>query len=64
MFYRSRPRSNSGNKKVIVMSDYFTRYMVAAPIKDEKRFKIAEVLLLERILRYGLPEKILNDRGK
>ena len=57
------PESEEGHKKVLVMGDCFTRYMVAAPMKDETASTIAAALLSEWILRFGPPENLLSDRG-
>ena len=55
--------SEEGHKKVLVMGDCFTRYMVAAPIKDETAPTLAANILSEWILRFGPPEHLLSDRG-
>ena len=57
------PESEEGHKKVLVIGDCFTRYMVAAPMKDETGPTIAANILSEWILRFGPPEHLLSDRG-
>ncbi len=58
------PESAEGNRKILVIGDCFTRYMCAAPMKNEQATTIASTLLSEWILRFGPPENLLSDRGK
>jgi Integrase zinc binding domain len=57
------PRSRDGNRKVIVMGDMFTRFMMAVPVCDETAATVASTFLDRWILLFGPPEK-LSDRGK
>ena len=50
------PRSRSGNRYVLVMCDYGTRYPEAVPLKSIEAEKIAEELL-------AIPKEILTDQG-
>jgi transposase InsO family protein len=58
------PQSRNGNRKVIVMGDMFTRFMMAVPVCDETAATVASTLLDRWILLFGPPEKLLSDRGK
>jgi transposase InsO family protein len=58
------PQSRDGNKKVIVMGDLFTRFMMAVPVRDETAATVAQTLLDRWILLFGPPEKLLSDQGK
>jgi Integrase core domain len=57
-------QSRDGNRKVIVMGDMFTRFMMAVPVCDETAATVASTLLDRWILLFGPPEKLLSDRGK
>lgn len=58
------PKSADGNRKVIVMGDLFTRFMVAVPVAEEKAEVVAGVLFDRWISIFGPPVRILSDRGK
>lgn len=56
------PITNSGNKHVIVISDYFTRWVEAYPVRDLKTETVA--FILEKfICTHGIPEHLLTDKG-
>jgi len=57
------PASVSGNRKVLVIMDLFTRYVVAEPIALENAEVLAKVLLEKWFLVFGPPECLLNDGG-
>lgn len=56
------PRSRSGNKYILVICDYATRYPEAIPLRAIDTEHIAEELL-KFFSRVGVPRKILTDRG-
>ncbi len=56
------PRTGRGNRFILVVSDYATRYPEAIPLRNITAPKIAEVLV-ELFSRYGIPEEILTDQG-
>ena len=56
------PASDRGNRFVLTMVDYATRYPEAVVLKDEKAEKVAEALV--RIFsRVGVPREVLSDQG-
>ena len=56
------PRSRSGNRYVLVMCDYATRYLEAIPLKSIDAEHIAEKMI-EVFARVGVPREILTDQG-
>ena len=56
------PRTKSGNRYILVMSDYATRYPEAVPVKAIDAEHIAEELV-KIFARVGIPEEILTDQG-
>ena len=59
---RPLPCSRSGNRYVLVMCDYGTRYPGAVPLHTIDAERVAEELMLI-FSRVGIPRKILTDQG-
>jgi hypothetical protein len=55
-------RSKSGNKYVLVICDYATRYPEAIPLRSIEAKKIADELI-KLFSRVGIPKEILTDQG-
>ena len=58
------PESNSGNSYVMVVGDYFTRWMEALPIPNQEAQTVAIRLVDEVFLRYSVPEQLHSDQGR
>ena len=56
------PRSRSGNRYVLVICDYATRFPEAVPLRSIEAEKIAEELI-RLFARVGIPNEILTDQG-
>ena len=56
------PRTSRGNRFILVVSDYATRYPEAIPLRNVTAKTVAEVLI-DLFARYGIPEEILTDQG-
>src|SRR6267378_452670 len=56
-------KSASGNKHVMVVTDWFTKWVEIVPLPDITASSVARVLVEEVICRYGAPREILSDRG-
>ena len=56
------PRSRSGNRYVLVLCDYASRYPEAIPLKSIDAETIAEELVII-FARVGIPKEILTDQG-
>ncbi|XP_041467568.1 uncharacterized protein LOC121417899 [Lytechinus variegatus] len=56
------PKTDRGNRYILTLVDYATRYPEAIPLPNIETERIAEALL-EIFSRLGLPDEILTDRG-
>ena len=56
------PRSRSGNRYILVVCDYATRYPEAFALKSVDAENVAEALMT-MFSRVGVPKEILTDRG-
>ena len=55
--------SKSGNRYVMVVGDYFSRWMEAIPVPNQEATTVAEKLVDEVFLRFSPPEKLHSDQG-
>ena len=58
------PESAGGNRYILVVSDYFTRYVEAYPIPDQEATTVARRLVDEFFLRFSPPEQLHSDQGR
>ena len=56
------PASDRGNRFILVMVDYATRYPEAVPLRSIDTEHVAEALW-EMWSRLGIPQEVLSDRG-
>jgi len=57
------PVTENNNEYIIVFADHLTKYVIAAPIPDQKSTTIAEILIKDVIQQHGCPKELLSDRG-
>ena len=57
------PQTERGNKHVLVIQDFLTKWPWVFPIPDQKTTRIVEILVQEIIPMCGVPEALLSDRG-
>ena len=57
------PITKKGNKYIVVMTDYFTKWPEAEAISEATGKRISEFIYQMIICRYGCPKEILSDRG-
>jgi hypothetical protein len=58
------PETADGNKYILVVNDYATRYCLAFSTKTAKAEEVAKILVRHVFLEYGPPSVILSDRGR
>ena len=57
------PKTERGNKHVLVFQDFLTKWPLVFPIPDQKTHRIVQILVEEIIPLFGVPEALLSDRG-
>jgi len=58
------PASYKGNKYLLVISDCFTKWVEAFPLKNFKARTIAEVFVNQVVSRFDVPLELHTDQGK
>jgi transposase InsO family protein len=57
------PSSSAGNKYVLVIQDRLSRYISFISMKNQTTETVARYFLLEWICKYGVPKKLITNRG-
>ena len=55
-------RSRKGNRYILVLVDYATRFPEATPLSSTESEKVADALI-DMFSRYGIPDELLSDQG-
>ena len=58
------PESARGNKYILVIGDYFTKWKEAHAMPNMEAITVARILVNEFICRFGIPEQLHTDQGK
>ena len=58
------PLTPRGNRYILVVTDYFTKWVEIFALPDQTAITTAEVILNEVIARYGCPFEIHSDQGR
>ena len=58
------PETENGNKYVLIMADYYTKWTESYPMPNMEAATVAEIIVKEFISRYGIPSKIHSDQGR
>ncbi len=57
------PSTVRGNKYIVVIADYFTRWTEAFALPNQEAATVAETLVSQWICRFGAPDSIHTDQG-
>ena len=57
------PVSNSGNKFILVIGDYFTKWTEAYALPNQEAKTVAKVVVEEFVCRFGVPRQLHSDQG-
>ncbi|XP_038058673.1 uncharacterized protein LOC119729953 [Patiria miniata] len=58
------PVTTSGNRYILVIGDYFSKWFEAYPIPDEKAVTVAVRFVEEFVCRFGVPRTLHTDQGR
>jgi hypothetical protein len=57
------PKTNDGNKYILVISDYFTKWKEAHAMPNMEASTVADIIVREVATRFGVPTTIHSDQG-
>ena len=57
------PETDQGNQVILVVADYFTKWVEAFALPNQEATTIATKLVEEVICRYGVPRELHSDQG-
>ena len=57
------PKTRRGNVYILVVIDYFTKWVELFPLPNTKSKTIAQLFLDEVICRFGFPVRLISDNG-
>ena len=55
--------TSSGNRYVMVVTDFFTKYANMYPLEKQTAEAVAECLFVNFVCQHSIPECILSDQG-
>ena len=58
------PRTRAGNSSIMVVADYFTKWVEAFPLPDQTAGTVARTLVEQVVTRFGAPLEIHTDQGQ
>ena len=58
------PVSNKGNKYILVVQDYFTKWVECFPMSNMEAGTVAKIVVEEVVTKFGIPNKIHSDQGR
>ena len=58
------PTSKRGNKYILIVGDYFTKWVEAYPLQDQRAKTVAMVFVGEFVSHFGVPLQIHFDQGR
>jgi len=57
------PKTEQGNSFIMVICDYYTRWVEAYSIPDQTAITVADKFVTEFVCRFGVPQKLHSDQG-
>ncbi|KAJ8909328.1 hypothetical protein NQ315_003464 [Exocentrus adspersus] len=57
------PRSSHGHTQALVISDYFTKYVLIYPVRSATAKALTKIVEENVFLVYGVPERLICDNG-
>ena len=58
------PVTNDGNEYIIVLCDYFTKWVEAYAVPDHQALTVGDKIVTEFICTFGVPRQIHTDQGR
>jgi transposase InsO family protein len=58
------PETGNGNKYILVVSDYFTKWTEAFAMANMEAGTVARIIVEEVVTRFGVPHVIHSDQGR
>ncbi|MCD1431043.1 DDE-type integrase/transposase/recombinase [Klebsiella pneumoniae] len=58
------PETSAGNKYILVVMDYFSKWVEAYALKNQEAETVADVLVKEWVCRFGVPLELHSDQGR
>ena len=58
------PETEKGNKYILVVGDYLSKWVEAYPIPNQTVETVADKFVQEFVCRYGVPEVLHSDQGR
>lgn len=56
--------TESKNRDILLIQDYFTKWVEAFPLSDEQAVTVAKVLFSEWLHHYGAPQMLHSEQGR
>ena len=57
------PKTDRGNKYILVVSDYYTKWTESFPMPNMEARTVAKIIVEEVVARFGVPAVIHSDQG-
>ena len=58
------PLTNRGNKYVLVVADYLTKWVEAYPMPNMEAKTVAELFVSQFVCHFGVPDVLHTDQGR